>query len=178
MAANRAEIDRSADSAPRAVPPALLQRRDLLRGPPLLALVRVSFVLVGVYPWLLPYARAHLPLGPLGWLADAMFVVVCHRLPERTLLIAGVEMPICSRCAGIFAGLALGALIAWPKLSLRASRVALTVAGLLMLSDVVTQDLGVHPLWHATRLVTGAAFGHAFACALVSVIRREQGLVR
>jgi uncharacterized membrane protein len=139
--------------------------------------VRTVFVLAGLYPWLLPLARAHLPLGMLGWLADEMFVVVCHRLPERTLVLHGVAMPVCSRCAGIYAGLALGALVARPFLSLRAGRATLVLAGALMLLDVLTQDLGLHPLWHATRLASGAAFGYAFTNALVSVVRREQGLV-
>jgi uncharacterized membrane protein len=171
----------SAAAPPSASPPvprALLARRDPFRGPPLVAIVRVVFTLAGALPWALPWARAKLPLGPLGWLADAAFLLVCHRRPERTLVFADVAMPVCSRCGGIFAGLALGALVAWPTLSLRAARAGLALGGVAMLVDVVTQDLGLHPVWHAARIGTGAVFGYAFACALVSVVRREQGLVR
>ena len=170
--------DAPAPAEAKPLPRALLARRDALRGPPLVAITRASFALVGVYPWVLPWARAHLPLGPLGWLADAMFMVVCHRRPERTLVFADVAMPVCSRCGGIFAGLALGAIVAWPHLSVRAARVAIALGGLAMLVDVLTQDLGVHPLWHATRIGSGALFGYAFSAALVSLVRREQGLVR
>ena len=93
----------------------------------LLVFVRVAFVFVGTMPFWLPLARAWLPLGPVGQLLDGLFILVCHRLPERTLQLAGVAMPVCSRCGGIFAGLALGIVVAWPRLSLRHARWKRTV---------------------------------------------------
>lgn len=139
---------------------------------PLVA-ARASFALSGALPWVLPAARARLPLGPVGALLDGMFALVCHRRPERTLVLSGVPMPLCSRCAGIALGLLLGAIAAWPGPSLRATRIAAAVAAGLMLADVLTQDLGVHPVWHATRLGTGALFGYVVAIGLFAAIRRE-----
>ena len=140
----------------------------------LLFFARSSFVLVGFMPWWLPLARATLPLGPVGQVFDLLFVVLCHRLPERTIEIAGVAMPLCSRCAGIFTGLGLGALIAWPRPTLRVTRYAVVVAGAIMLLDVIAQDLGWHPLWHSTRLGTGILLGYVLSCALVAAIVRER----
>jgi uncharacterized membrane protein len=134
---------------------------------------RAAFVAVGVFPWILPLLRAWLPLGAAGAALDAAFTTMCHRLPERTLALAGVPMPLCSRCAGIFAGVALGALAVWPRLSALAWRWAITASVGLMVLDVATQDLGVHPVWHATRLATGLAFGYALAAACVLALRRE-----
>jgi uncharacterized membrane protein len=147
-----------------------------LRGRALLTVTRASFVLVASAPWVLPIARRFLPLGVLGWLADLAFVVLCHRLPERTLTLWGEPMPVCSRCAGIFAGLGMGALLARPRLTVRAARVAVAGAGALILVDVLTQDLGVRPFWHPARLVTGALLGYVLSCTLVSAILREQRL--
>jgi uncharacterized membrane protein len=141
-------------------------------------LARGSFVLVGSLPWWLPLARAHLPLGPVGTFLDAWFILVCHRLPERTLEFAGVAMPICSRCGGIFLGLAIGAALAWPRIGIRQARWALLVAGLLMLADVVTQDMGVHPPWHSSRIATGALLGWVASSALMAAIIRERRLDR
>lgn len=134
---------------------------------------RLSFGAGGALPWILPFARAWLPLGPLGVALDGLFYFTCHRRPERTLVFEGVAMPLCSRCAGIAAGLALGAVLAWPSPSLRATRIALVAAALAMALDVVTQDLGVHPVWHPTRVATGLFFGYSFAIGLFAAIRRE-----
>jgi uncharacterized membrane protein len=132
--------------------------------------LRAAFVTVGLAPWAVPLLRAWLPLGAFGVALDAAFSTMCHRLPERSLVLAGVAMPLCSRCAGLFAGVGVGALLAWPRASLRAYKLAITFAGAAMLADVITQDLGVHPLWHATRLATGFAFGYALGAACMRAL--------
>ncbi len=153
-----------------------IDARDLpppMRPMRALRALRALFVGVGLAPWVIPLLRAWLPLGAVGVGLDAAFVTMCHRMPERTLTLAGVAMPLCSRCAGIFAGMALGALAAWPPLSARAWRWAITVAAGLMALDVATQDLGLHPVWHATRLASGGLFGYAVAAACMVALRRE-----
>ena len=140
--------------------------------PVLARAARVGAVIVGASPWLLPPARAWLPLGAVGVALDAAFATTCHRIPERTLVLVGVAMPVCSRCAGIFAGVAVGALAAWPALSPRAWRLAITAASLIMLADVMTQDAGLHPVWHPARIATGLLFGYALAAACVTLLAR------
>src|SRR5512132_493563 len=92
---------------------------------------RAGFIVVGVLPWILPFARALLPLGRAGELLDLFFLPMCHRLPERTLSLAGVSMPLCSRCAGIFAGLALGSLLLRPRVEIARWRLLVAAAGAL-----------------------------------------------
>jgi uncharacterized membrane protein len=133
---------------------------------------RVLLVVVGVSPWLLPFARRYLPAEPVWRLLDWCFDGVCHRMLSRTLTLASLPMPLCSRCAGIFAGLALGALVPWPRLELRRARWALGASGVLMVLDVLAQDLGLHPFWHWTRLLTGVLLGHFGARLLVAAIER------
>ena len=64
--------------------------------------------MVGLLPWLL------VVLGPRSLILGPAFHSFCHQLPERTLSLRGVPMLVCSRCAGIYAGIALGALGPWP----------------------------------------------------------------
>jgi uncharacterized membrane protein len=144
-----------------------------LDGRVLPGVARAVFVAVGVLPWAVPLLRAWLPLGSVGVGLDAIFVTMCHRIPERTLTLAGVAMPLCSRCAGVFAGVAAGALALWPRLSRRAWRWAITAACGGMVLDVATQDLGLHPVWHATRLATGFAFGYALGAASIQALQAE-----
>ncbi|WP_437277365.1 DUF2085 domain-containing protein [Sorangium sp. So ce375] len=143
--------------------------------PSLLSAVRCTLVLLGALPWCLPLARSRAPLGALGAALDRVFAPMCHRLPERSLALDGVVMPLCSRCAGIFAGLAAGAAIARPHLAMTAWRPILIALAALMTIDVATQDLGLHPVWHTTRLATGLAFGYAAAAALLAQIARRPG---
>jgi uncharacterized membrane protein len=140
----------------------------------LLALVRLCFVVAGGAPWILPLLRAWLPLEPIARLLELPFALACHRLPERTIALAGIAMPLCSRCAGIAGGLGLGALVAWPALSLGTARAAAALGAVLVVVDVATQDLGLRPPWHATRLATGALLGYVLGAALVAAIVRER----
>ena len=146
-----------------------------MKAPVLPRVTRAGFIVVGVLPWVLPFARALLPLGRAGELLDLFFLPMCHRLPERTLALASVSMPLCSRCAGIFAGLALGSLLQLPRVEIARWKILVVVAGALMLLDVVTQDLGVHPVWHATRIASGLLFGYAIAAACLLAMRSAAG---
>src|SRR5690606_9637787 len=68
----------------------------------LILALRVALVVVGLAPFVAPLVRRASPA--LGDLFYVLFTPVCHRNPARTLSIASELMPICSRCAGIFAG--------------------------------------------------------------------------
>lgn len=134
---------------------------------------RFSFVFIGSMPWWLPLLSAALPLGLLAEAMGLPFMFVCHRMTERTLHLAGEAMPLCSRCAGIFTGLALGAITCWPRVTVQRARLLLAGGGLLMLADVVTQDLGIHPVWHTTRLLTGGLLGWIACATLMTAIIGE-----
>ncbi len=71
--------------------------------------------------WLLvvllaPVALAHDIGGRAVTLASAgaylLGGVVCHQLPDRSFHPAGVQMPVCARCAGLYFGAGLGVLAA------------------------------------------------------------------
>jgi hypothetical protein len=47
-----------------------------------------------------------------------------------------------------------------------------------MVADVVTQDLGVHPVWHPARLATGVLWGHVFALGILAIAREHLGRPR
>jgi uncharacterized membrane protein len=139
-----------------------------------LVAARLSFLSIAVWVGLTTLLAA---VGPrsLHALFDLPFHVLCHRIPERILSIAGAPMPICSRCAGIWIGLSLSAAIAWPRISLRALRVVFPIALFLMFAEVVTQDMGLHPVFHPTRLLTGLLVAVPFGGALGGLITRELG---
>ncbi|MEP7121781.1 MAG: DUF2085 domain-containing protein [Byssovorax sp.] len=114
--------------------------------------------------------------GGLVWTAlDLPFRLVCHRIPERVISIAGTPMPLCSRCAGLWIGASISAACAWPVLSLRALRIVLPIAMVLLGIEVLTQDLGLHPVFHPTRLLSGLLVSVPLGGAIGGMITRELG---
>lgn len=81
--------------------------------------LRRAFVLASVaWAVVLPLAPLAVTRPPSGRLYAFAFLVyglgstVCHQLPGRSFFLHGAQWPVCARCAGIYAGGALGA-IAW-----------------------------------------------------------------
>ena len=135
---------------------------------------RASFASITLWIALTTALRAA-DAGLLWTAFDLPFRVLCHRIPERVLSIAGTPLPLCSRCLGIWVGASLSAALAWPVLPLRALRVVLPVALGLMGIEVLTQDLGVHPVFHPTRLLSGLLISVPLGGAVGGMITRELG---
>jgi len=77
-----------------------------------------------------------------GGLLYAIGALICHQRPERSFYVAGAQLPVCARCAGLYVGAALGVL-AWSLLAGRRTREwprtrALAVLGIAALPTVVT----------------------------------------
>src|SRR6266540_2695250 len=55
-------------------------------------------------------------IGPVGYFVSAAIYgvgsLVCHQRPERSFHIWGAQLPVCARCAGIYAGAAVAAVAA------------------------------------------------------------------
>lgn len=118
-----------------------------------------------------PFAPAVLGGRAADWL-DHAFMGMCHRLPERSLSFMGEVMPLCSRCVGLATGLGLGMLVAWPRLTVRRLRVAVTVGAAFLFVELTTQDLGWHPVTHATRLLSGWLVAYPIGAALTQLAGR------
>ncbi len=105
---------------------------------------------------------------------------VCHQLPERSLQIAGVALPLCARCTGTYLGATIGLLAVVLGGRTRASRfppwpalVAFGVFFLVWAGDGVNSYLTLFPgLPHlyeprnALRLLTGTFEGLALSLIL------------
>jgi uncharacterized membrane protein len=135
-------------------------------------LARVSLASIAVWIGLTTLFRA---TGPFElWLYfDLPFRVLCHQLPERVIHVAGAPMPLCSRCLGIWGGLSLSGALAWPVIPIKALRVVIPIGLGLMALEVLTQDLGWHPVFHPTRVLSGLLVSIPFGGALGGLIVRE-----
>ncbi len=112
-------------------------------------------MLVGLLPWFFSVIP---DLESFGFL----FAPLCHQRPERTLVLNGALMVVCSRCAGIYAGLVVGAGSALFLRNFRWFRHLAWFAVGMMFLEVFTQTLG-RPPWHLTRVGSGLFVGFVIA---------------
>lgn len=88
---------------------------------------------------------------------------VCHQLPQRSVALGGVFLPVCARCFGIYVGVALGMLASFfPRLlpGFFRSKTALIVFVSPMILDGVAQTiLELGESSNTSRIATGFFFG-------------------
>jgi len=125
-------------------------------------------LIAGLTPWIFALLRLRTPELVLT------FHAICHQRPERTLDVLGAPMLVCSRCAGVYAGVALGALLWLPRRFLPRGRALFLGALGITVVDVVTQDLGLHPPYHPVRLATGLLLGWSGSAFMIGALRAER----
>lgn len=102
----------------------------------------------------------------LNWLGR----MVCHQMPDRTIKIGDVYLPVCARDTGIYIGLFIGYLLL--PLHSKNSRgppnlyITLSMA-LPMIIDGSTQLFGLRVSTNDVRLVTGLLFGTSMTPLLI-----------
>jgi uncharacterized membrane protein len=116
------------------------------------------------------------PAAP-SWLSVPMYAmggIICHQLPERSFHIDGVQLPVCARCLGIYAGAAVVTLWAWLapagayRLIAPVSRVRaiLLAAALPTLATVLVEWFTPVQTTNLLRALAGAPLGGAGALVL------------
>ncbi len=120
----------------------------------MVVVLRVVAALLAVLPFL-PPLLARAGLHGAAALLDVLWVPFCHRMPERCLVLFGTTMPVCSRCLGLIVGLGAGIAIARPLLEPRVLVIVVGLGAAFLGAELVSQDLGWHPVFHPTRLLSG-----------------------
>lgn len=111
------------------------------------------------------------------------FRPLCHQLPERSPSLDGVQLAVCHRCFGIYAGIAISATVVaavigfarplepYARLLLPASLIPVSI-------DWLADFIGLWSNTPASRLTTGAIFGAVggvfLARAVVDIFQEPQ----
>jgi uncharacterized membrane protein len=109
---------------------------------------------------------------------------VCHQKPDRSFYLAGVQLPVCARCFGLYASGAIAAVGGWfstrrrhRPLNARAARYVFAAAAAPTVITVVLEWLGLaHPtnvLRAVASLPLGAAAGWIFIRMLLFEARYQ-----
>ena len=109
------------------------------------------------------------------------FRLMCHGQVDRAFEMAGIAMPLCARCVGIYAGIAVAAVAMFtaPPARRRQSWFVLGAALVApMVIDGSGQTMGLWSTGNAARAVTGLAFGLGLVMLAINGVasRRDRDL--
>lgn len=100
--------------------------------------------------------------------------LLCHQIPERTLVIWGRPLPVCARDTGIYTGFAVCMVYLALKRRYRADRmprlniaVIMCVLMIPMMADAASAYAGMRETNNLIRLLTGMFFGTALPVFLI-----------
>jgi uncharacterized membrane protein len=132
--------------------------------------------LLVVAPWLASQPHASPIASALILAVYGIGSLVCHQLPERSYHLWSAQMPVCARCAGIYAGAVVGAAFALRASASLRRRDSRAARPRRMLALAVTPTLitlvyewstGVMPS-HAIRAAAGFPIGLVVAWLVVA----------
>ena len=104
---------------------------------------------------------------------------ICHQRVERSFRLAGVQMPICGRCAGLYLSAAAGALAVWivrPRRPRFAARTVIIAAALPTVISWGLEHLFGVPFSNLSRAVAALPLGASAGWLLVGMLRYDSRL--
>jgi hypothetical protein len=110
---------------------------------------------------------------PVAALVYLLGSAICHQLPGRSFHIAGFQLPVCARCLGIYAGAALGGLVACRSIGVRRAtgrgrmgveqrgraRAWMMLGAMPTATTVLLESAGVWPGSNLVRAMAGVPLG-------------------
>jgi len=126
----------------------------------LLALAAIAWLALLILAPVLPV--------PIAGLLYALGSRICHQRPERSFHLFAAQLPVCARCSGIYAGAAIGALLARSgpiraRLFSSSPRMLLVAGALPTLVTLATEWSGVWAAGNEARAAAGVCLGVAVA---------------
>jgi uncharacterized membrane protein len=113
---------------------------------------------------------------PASGLTYALGSLICHQRPERSFHVSAAQVPVCARCAGLYAGAAIGSVLAMvagrrSNPSMYRWRTVLLAAAVPTAATWIAEAAGVAAPWNAVRAVAALPLGTAVAWVVVDAAR-------
>jgi uncharacterized membrane protein len=121
-----------------------------------------------------PYALSQRAGGGALTGATAVYLAasfICHQRADRSFHPWGMKLPVCGRCAGLYAGALLGLLAVVCCARVRATRVLLVAAAIPTGATLVLEVLGVFDPGNPGRAAAAVPLGAAVCWFVAGAIR-------
>ncbi len=105
--------------------------------------------------------------GFIAGLIKLFYTPLCHQIPERSFLLWGHTLPVCSRCTGIYVGFFLGTVI-FPFITKKIKSIYPSKTILLLALVPMGLDVGLKWIFHIDtglifHFITGSIFSILFS---------------
>lgn len=117
-------------------------------------------------------------LGTVSHFLQLVLGAACQDQPSRALAPFGHALAVCARCTGLYLGLALGAVLMWPRMRAPVTWACLGCGLFLMALDVATETVGLRPPHAWLRLLTGLQVSYPAALIALAAYPKEQTATR
>ena len=83
----------------------------------------------------------------------------CHQMPERSFFYKNYQFPVCARCTGVLLATCVAVMVFIKK---RVSKIVCFIMSGVMLTDWMSQYLGIKESTNVRRFVTGLVGGFGY----------------
>ncbi len=153
-----------------------------------LAAASAWIVAIPATPWLSVHLHRERPGFLLSGAMYQFGSLICHQRADRSFHLEGVQLPVCARCSGLYAGAPLGAIAALllarfrhRDLSARAARLALIAGAAPTGLFWIAERMGWLVVSNTARAVSALPLGFmvsmTIAAALVTPARNDRSAV-
>jgi uncharacterized membrane protein len=118
-------------------------------------------------------AAPFLPV-PVSAAVYALGSYICHQRPERSFWVNGLQLPVCARCIGVYAGVVLGSAIAPILGRPRRPRAVILLSVVPGLGSWVAEWAELAHPPNSLRAATGVIAGVVIAAVVLATINYEQ----
>jgi len=101
------------------------------------AAVTAWLLWITLLPMLLQAYPVPRPLAIAAAFTYRLGGVVCHQDPARSFTVAGIPVPVCARCTGLYTGAVLGTLVALPWMFRRRSTLSFGAVRLVLVTCAI-----------------------------------------
>jgi uncharacterized membrane protein len=130
--------------------------------------------------WLVALVGAPVALGQdnLGGAVAFLYAAasqICHQRPDRSFALAGMQLPVCARCVGLYFSGALGAAAVWLAApgALPQGRLILAAAAVPTGVTWALEAAGLMGFSNLTRAVAALPLGAAAGWVIVQMLRYD-----
>jgi uncharacterized membrane protein len=134
----------------------------------------VWFLAAAAALWLVALVVAPFLPVPASAALYALGSFICHQRPDRSFDFAGLQLPVCGRCIGLYGGAAVGACVGPLLGRIRRPRTIVTLSLVPALLSLVVEWSGLVQPTNVVRAGTGLIAGGIIAAVVLATLHYEQ----